>query len=158
MAGVLEYSDPSTKSLLYVQERPWAVEKSALRIQRLFRQKTLKPLPASWQSTAACFAKPKAFQEEEVAASGWAAIQRRSNQLRLIVDASNVTWQEWRETESFEVFYYDAADNRWQWAKPAASTTNFGANSVPDIRLNEKVTSCRCVRCNQRFHSGLVPS
>ena len=144
LAGISEYSDSQTKTIFYVTEKQWSSEHIVVKIQRVWRQKATKPLPPSWHTTAITYAKPSTYLDMEIDMSGWAMLQRRSELVRTVEDIDNISWQERRETESMEAFYYDANENRWQWDKPDVQSiaAKLGTLGAADLKIGEKV---RCV-------------
>lgn len=142
---VVEYCDTELKTVFYVDEKAWQADRAALKLQRLFRKKHARPLPPRWFSSAVTYSKSAACLKMEEELSGWAALHRRSEELRHLTDVENVIWQERREKDSLEVFYHDPLDMRWQWKRPELppAFSRVRAMMAADLKVGEKV--CRSV-------------
>lgn len=140
LGDVDEYCDPDLKTLLYVDDQLWRKEQSALKLQRLYRKKHARALPARWYSCAVTYSRPRGFSKAEAELSGWAALQRRSDQVRQLTDAQDVVWEERCVLDTLEIFYHAPQDMRWQWDRPQLPSPMARIQAmIADLKAGDKV-------------------
>lgn len=135
-----ELQDPVSKLLFYVDVNKYALEVSALKIQKWYRHLAKIPCLYTFQSNCFTFEKPTSVYEEERTKSGWALLKRRSLSVGEFYDIENMEWEEFMDADSADFFYYQEDTDTYSWDKPEIPSTKVMKKIIQVLEIGEEVT------------------
>jgi hypothetical protein len=141
--GVLhEYEEADTKIRFYVNSALLKSEIAVLSIQRWYRKLRGIELAAQqrqWKSEACTFEKGSAVQEKEKELAAWYVLLRRSTTIRHIVADDGKEWQEQRDSETGETFFYQYRSRTFSWERPPTTAPDVLVARKFELQIGERV-------------------
>ena len=105
--------------IFYVNFTIYKEELSALRLQKIFRQKKCQSnRHVPWKSFAFSFDTPDKVRHLKKVKAGWAYLRRRADSVGDFRDEDGMEWEEYIDKLSSEYFYWQEDENLFSWIKP----------------------------------------
>jgi hypothetical protein len=133
-----EMYHPILNIVYYINFPVYKEELSALRLQKIFREKFFKKRRFTpWKSFAFSVDTPEKVKHLMKVKFGWAYLRRRAISCGEFLDENGIEWEENIDKITSEYFYWAEEDNLYSWDKP--NVFQRKKEPVNKFKLNEEV-------------------